>query len=176
LLAACDQKMADQPSYRPNTASDFFADGSAARPIPADTVARGQATNDSPFFTGQSQGTDVTDFPIPVTAETMQRGESRFRIFCAPCHGEAGYGDGVIVQRGFTPPPSFHTDALRAAPVGHYFQVATNGFGAMPSYAAQLAPADRWAVVAYIRALQLSQHASLDDVPADQRADLEGQP
>ena len=176
LMVACTQKMALQPYYRPYTPSDVFSDGSSARPLPADTVARGQVRDDSLLFTGKdSSGGDSAQFPFPVTREVLNRGRDRFEIYCVPCHGYTGDGDGLVVQRGFNPPPSYNTDRLRQAPVGHFFEVVSNGFGAMPSYAAQVPVRDRWAIIAYIRALQLSQHASLDDVPADARAQLEQQ-
>ncbi|HET6319535.1 MAG TPA: cytochrome c [Chloroflexota bacterium] len=162
LMTACTQKMALQPSYRPFQPSDQFADGMSARPRVPDTIARGQLGGD-----GQ---------PTALTMELLDRGQQRFDIYCAPCHGYAGDGDGMIVQRGFTPPPSFHSDRLRAAPLEHFFTIATNGFGAMPSYAAQVPEKDRWAIAAYIRALQLSQHATLDDVPVDERGRLEAGP
>jgi Cytochrome C oxidase, cbb3-type, subunit III len=177
LLVACTQKMALQPYQRPYTPSDVFADGSSARPLPADTVARGQVRDDTLLFTGKdANGQDSTVFPFPITRAVLERGRSRFEIDCVPCHGYTGNGDGLVVQRGFNPPPSYNSDSLRQAPVGHFFDVVTNGFGAMPSYATQLSVNDRWAVVAYIRALQLSQHASLDDLPPDARAQLEQQP
>jgi mono/diheme cytochrome c family protein len=176
LVAGGCQKMAGQPYYRPYEDSSFFADGTSARPIPDDTVARGNLRDDPVLFSGKSNGADVDQFPFPVDRQVLDRGRDRFSIFCAPCHGLSGYGDGMIVQRGFLPPPSFHTDRLRQAPVGHFFDVATNGFGAMPPYADQVPVRDRWAIVAYIRALQLSQDAGLDDVPPDQRAALERQP
>ncbi len=176
LAAGCRQQMDRQPYQRPLTASDVFPDGASARPLPADTVARGQRQDDPALSTGKVGGADVADVPVAVTREVLAWGQSRFTIFCSACHGSAGYGDGLVVQRGFTPPPSFHTEALRQAPVGHYFDVITSGFGAMPSYAAQVDVPDRWAIVAYIRALQRSQHASLEDVPADQRAALEQEP
>jgi mono/diheme cytochrome c family protein len=154
-----------------------FADGSSARPLPPDTVARGQVRDDALLFSGQdASGQDSTQFPFPITREVLNRGRDRFEIYCVPCHGYTGDGDGLVVQRGFNPPPSYNSDRLRQAPVGHLFAVVTNGFGAMPSYTAQIPVQDRWAIVAYIRALQLSQHASIDDVPADQRAPLEQQP
>jgi mono/diheme cytochrome c family protein len=174
LVLGCNQQMAQQPSYRPFAPSDLFADGSSARPIPPDTVAQNAPIADPRETTGKSaDGQDLRDIPLPVTRDLVLRGQSRFNIFCAPCHGQAGYGDGVIVERGFTPPPSFHTDTLRNAPAGHYFDVVTHGFGAMPSYAPQVPPDDRWAIIAYIRALQRSQHATVGDVPADQRPVLE---
>jgi len=177
LTIACTQKMALQPYNRPYTPSDAFANGSSARPIPGDTVARGHLQDDSLLFTGKdANGQDSTEFPFPITAEVLQRGQQRYQIYCVPCHGYTGDGDGLVVQRGFNPPPSYNTDALRQAPVGHFFDVVTNGFGAMPSYASQIPVNDRWAIIAYIRALQLSQHATLDDVPADARAQLEQQP
>ena len=177
IAAGCTQKMALQPSYRPYQPSDFFDDGTSARPIPADTVARGHLQDDTLLFTGKDDsGQDSTDLPFPVTSAVLVRGQQRFEIYCAPCHGYTGDGDGVVVQRGFNPPPSYNTDRLRQAPVGHFFDVITNGFGAMPSYADQVPVQDRWAIVAYIRALQLSQDATLDDVPPSARDQLEQQP
>jgi mono/diheme cytochrome c family protein len=170
---ACAQVMDRQPSYRPFQASDQFADGSSARPVPADTVARGQTRDDALLFTGQQAGQVVDQLPMPVTRELLTRGQQRFDIYCVPCHGYEGDGDGMVVQRGFSPPPTFNSDRLRAAPVGHIFEVVTNGLGSMPAYAPQIPVPDRWAIVAYVRALQLSQHATLDDVPPDQRAQLD---
>jgi mono/diheme cytochrome c family protein len=169
--------MAIQPRYRTYQPSDQFADGASARPIPDDTVARGHAETDTLLYAGKnSNGQDTTTFPYPISSGILQRGQDRYNIYCSVCHGYAGDGDGVVVQRGFNPPPSYHTDRLRSAPVGHFFQVITNGFGAMPSYADQIPVDDRWAIVAYIRALQLSQDATLDDVPPDVRNQLEQQP
>jgi mono/diheme cytochrome c family protein len=177
LLVACTQKMALQPYYRPYVPSDVFTDRSSARPLPADTVARGQVRDDALLFTGKdASGQDSAQLPFPITRDVLNRGRDRYEIYCVPCHGYTGDGDGLVVQRGFNPPPSYNTDRLRQAPVGHLFDVVSNGFGAMPSYAAQLPVQDRWAIVAYIRALQLSQHASIDDVPAEARAQLEQQP
>lgn len=172
-LTACTQKMVQQPSYRPFQPADQFANGSSARPLPADTVALGHLRDDSLLFTGTANGQEADQFPFPVTRAVVERGQQRFDVYCLPCHGFLGGGDGMVVQRGFSPPPSFHTDRLRQAPVGHFFAVVTYGFGSMPAYAAQIAAPDRWAIVAYVRALQLSQHAALDDVPPDQRARLE---
>jgi mono/diheme cytochrome c family protein len=172
-LAACSQQMADQPRYDPLEPSTFFADGQSARQLVPDTVARGQLRDDGALYTGKSGGADVEQFPFPVTRDVLERGRERFDIYCAVCHGEAGYGDGMVVKRGFSPPPSFHTDRLRAAPVGHFFDVMTNGFGAMPSYAEQVPVRDRWAIAAYVRALQLSQHATLADLPPEARQQLE---
>ena len=164
-LAACGPNMQDQPKNKPQSASSLFADGSAVRSPVADTVARGQARTDSYYYTGVVDGTPVAAFPSPVTREQIERGHERYDIYCAVCHGPTGDGDGIIVQRGFPQPPSFHSDTLRAAPVGHFYDVITNGYGTMYSYASRVAPDDRWAIAAYIRALQLSQHATPQDVP-----------
>ncbi len=172
FTAGCYQQMANQPKLNPLDPSGFFANGSSAQTLVPDTVARGQLQDDALLFTGKVNGQDSTLFPYPVTSEVVQRGQSRFNVYCAPCHGTTGQGNGMVVQRGYSPPPSFHQDRLRCAPVGHFFDVITNGFGAMPSYASQVPVVDRWAIIAYIRALQLSQNAPYDAVPADQRASL----
>jgi mono/diheme cytochrome c family protein len=173
LLAACQNGMEDQPKYEPFEASTFFRSGSSAQPLLANTVARGQLRADAHLYTGQVNGAPATEFPFPVTSEVLARGQERYNIYCSPCHGFSGYGDGIIVQRGLTPPPSFHTDRLRNIPVGHIFDVITNGFGVMYSYSDRVAPEDRWAIVAYIQALQLSQNATIDDVPPDAQGELE---
>jgi mono/diheme cytochrome c family protein len=173
-LAACRQKMAYQPRYDPLEPSDFFADGMSARPRIPGTVARGELAVDGFLATGKVNGQDGDGFPFAVTADVMNRGEERFNIYCSECHGKAGDGNGMIPSRGYRHPPSFHTDALRAAKTGHFFDVMTNGFGAMPSYAAQVPVTDRWAIVAYIRALQLSQHGTLNDLPPELRARISG--
>jgi mono/diheme cytochrome c family protein len=157
--------MQDQPKNKPQSASAFFADGSSVRPPVDDTVARGQARTDGYYYTGLVNGTPVAAFPSPVTREQIDRGHERYDIYCAVCHGLTGDGDGIIVQRGFPQPPSFNTAALRNAPIGHFYDVITNGYGVMYPYASRVAPADRWAIAAYIRALQLSQHAAPQDVP-----------
>ena len=173
LLMSCTQHMAVQPRYQPYQPSDLFADGASARPSLPDTVARGHLQDDRLLFTGKdANGQDGSQLPFPATRDTLERGRTRFEIYCLPCHGFAGDGDGMIVQRGFLPPPSLHLPRLEQAPVGHFFDVITNGFGAMPSYAAQIPVSDRWAIVAYIRALQRSQHATLADVPANEAAKL----
>jgi len=138
----------------------------------AGTVARGQLRDDEPRYTGKANGADVDAFPFPVDAGVMARGRERFDIYCSPCHGRTGQGDGMVVRRGYRRPPTYHQDRLRDAPVGHFFDVMTNGFGAMPDYAAQIAVDDRWAIAAYIRALQLSQHASLAELPPAERSKL----
>ena len=166
FLAGCRQDMHDQPKFIPLRMSDFFADKRSARPIVEGTVARGQLKEDVYFYTGKN-GTEVGDvMPFPVTADVLARGQQRYNIYCSPCHSELGDGRGMIVQRGLRPPPSYHTDRLRKAPIGHFFDVITNGFGAMPDYATQIPVADRWAIAAYIRALQLSQNAQSGDIPS----------
>lgn len=174
--AACRQDMHDAPSYDPLQASAFFADGGASRMPVANTVPRGQLREDEHLYLGRVDGQVATEFPMPVTTEVMARGRERFDVFCAPCHGRTGAGNGMVVQRGFRAPPSYHEERLRNAPVGYFFDVMTNGFGAMQDYAAQVPVADRWAIAAYIRALQLSQRATLDDVPAERRAELDRAP
>lgn len=177
LLSGCySQQMANQPRYDPLEPSAFFADGQSARQPVADTVARGALHDDTLLMTGTENGQPADRFPFPVTREVLARGRDRFDVFCSPCHGRTGYGDGMVVQRGFIPPPSFHTDALRAVPVGHIFQVESDGLGAMPSYAKQVPTVERWDIAAYVRALQLSQHADASQLPADLRQQLEARP
>lgn len=168
----CRQDMHDQPRYKPLAASEFFADGRSARPLVEGTVARGQLRVDQHYYAGRSGDQFVTTFPFAVTREVLERGRERYDIFCSPCHGRLGFGDGMVVRRGFRPPPSFHIERLREEPAGHYFDVITSGFGAMASYAAKVQPADRWAITAYIRALQLSQSARIEDAPPAERAKL----
>lgn len=172
-LGACRQDMHDAPRYEALERSTFFADGSSSRMPVANTVARGQLREDEHLYTGKVGGQPAADFPMPVTAEVMARGRERFDVFCSPCHGRTGEGNGMIVQRGFRRPPSYHEERLRNVPVGYIFDVMTNGFGAMQDYAAQVPVTDRWAIAAYIRALQLSHGATIDDVPADRRAELD---
>ena len=172
-LVGCRQDMHDAPRYNPLRASVFFANGSSARPLLANTVARGQLREDRHLYEGIVDGKPAETFPFPITDEVMRRGQERYTVFCTPCHGRTGEGNGMIVERGFRKPPSYHEDRLRNAPVGYFFDVMTHGFGAMQDYASQLPVADRWAIAAYIRALQFSQRAVVDDVPADKRADLD---
>ncbi len=171
--AACRQDMHDAPRYDPLEASAFFADGVASRPLPANTVARGNLRQDDHLYQGRINGQLADTFPMPVTEQVMARGQERYNVFCQPCHGPTGAGNGMIVQRGFRAPPSYHEERLRNAPVGYFYDVMTNGFGAMQDYASQVPVADRWAIAAYMRALQLSQRATVNDVPADRRADLD---
>lgn len=165
--------MHDQPKYIPLRESTFFADGRSARALVAGTVARAQLHEDTLLYTGKVNGADTTVFPFMVDQKVMARGQERYDIYCSPCHGRTGAGDGMVVRRGYRPPPSLHVDRLRLTPVGHFFDVITTGFGAMPDYAAQIRAEDRWAIVAYLRALQLSEHATVADVPADQRGALQ---
>ena len=166
--AACRNDMGDQPRYKPLASSSFFADGRASRPLVEDTVPR-----DSP---GEGLAASAADaFPFAVTRAVLDRGEQRFGIFCSPCHGATGDGDGMIVQRGFPPPPSFHIDRLRHAPPGHFVDVIENGFGAMMDYRSRVAAEDRWAIAAYIRVLQLSENARIEDVPPQARVELSGE-
>ena len=175
FATACQQKMADQPRYKPLAESTFFGDDRSARPLVPGTVPRGYLNADDRFYTGKAGGEPIATLPFPLTLEILQRGQDRFDVFCSPCHDRTGKGEGMIVRRGYRQPPSYHIDRLRQAPVGHFLDVITNGFGAMPDYAAQVAPSDRWAIAAYIRALQLSQNAALADVPPEERQKLEGQ-
>jgi mono/diheme cytochrome c family protein len=170
--AGCRQDMHDQPKYKAFRRSDFFGDERSARPLVEDTVARGQLRADAAYYTGKQGTMPVDVLPVAVTPALLRRGQQRYGIYCTPCHGATGRGDGMVVQRGYRRPPSFHIDRLRNEKTGYFFDVITSGFGAMPDYAAQVPVADRWAIVAYLRALQLSENARLEDVPADRRADL----
>jgi len=163
-LAGCRQDMHDQPRFKPLAESDFYPDLRSARPPVEGTVARGQVHEDTYFYTGMVGDKPGDYMPFPVTREVLDRGRERFDIYCAPCHSRLGDGNGMIPQRGFQRPPSYHTDRLRKAPLGYFFYVMTTGFGAMPDYAQEIAPRDRWAIVAYIRALQLSQDATAADL------------
>jgi mono/diheme cytochrome c family protein len=169
-LAGCRQDMHDQPKVEPYEASRFFADTASARALPEGAVARGTLREDEAYFTGfTADDRLVRRLPIEVTRGTLERGRETFDAFCAPCHDRVGTGTGMIVRRGFKQPPTYHQDRLRNEADGYFFDVITNGFGQMPSYAAQISVADRWAVVAYLRALQLSQHAPLAGLPPEDR-------
>ena len=177
VLPGCRQDMHDQPKYQPLEASTFFKDGRASRPRVPGTVARGRRDDDAVLVSGKADGKLTEVFPAPVTKATLDRGHQRFDVYCSPCHDRSGGGRGMIVMRGYKQPSSFHEDRLRSMPPGYFFDVMTNGFGVMPSYAAQVPVADRWAIAAYIRALQLSQHATLAEVPeAERSALLTGKP
>jgi mono/diheme cytochrome c family protein len=183
--AGCRYDMQDQPRYKTYKKSDFFKDGRASRDLPAGTVPRGQLKGDKAFYTGKianpdpnvavttttdSKGNtlvssfpnDIDEFPVPVTRELVDRGQERYNIYCIVCHGPVGKGDGMVARRGFPQPPTYHDDRLRNAPVGHFFDVITNGWGKMSSYAYQVPAADRWAIIAYIRTLQVSQNPDLN--------------
>ena len=171
-LSACRQDMHNSPKAIPLRESVFFKNGSSARPLVEGTVARGTLQDDVTFFTGKNGAAEVDALPFALTADVLDRGEQRYNIYCTPCHGPTGRADGMVVRRGYRQPPSFHLDRLRQAPLGHFYDVMTNGFGAMPDYRGQIAPRDRWAIAAYIRALQLSQHASVTDIPQADRDKL----
>jgi mono/diheme cytochrome c family protein len=172
----CRQDMQNQPKYKPLRPSRFFADGRSARPIPRGSVARDELNDTDVLHTGLDDGTFATRFPVQVTRPLLQRGEERYNIYCTPCHGFLGDGNGMIARRGFKWPANLHTERLRNAPPGYLFQVVSNGYGAMPAYRSQIAPDDRWAVLAYVRALQLSRNATFADVDSKGRAELEKQP
>jgi mono/diheme cytochrome c family protein len=168
--AACRLDMHVQPRFNPLARNDFFADQRSARPLVEGTVARGDLREDAYFYTGKIGSNPGNYFPFTVDEKILARGRERFNVFCAPCHSRLGDGNGFIPSRGFPrKPPSYHIERLRQAPVGYFFDVMTNGFGLMPDYASQIPPKDRWAIVAYIRALQLSQNARMADVPRGQK-------
>jgi len=173
-LLACRPDMSNQPKAKPLSASDFFPNGTSARPLPPHTVAFGEARDNAAFYTGLTSGTYVTQLPTKLTPELLQRGRERFEAICSECHDRTGSGNGMVVQRGFPQPPSFHVPRLRNAPIGHFYDVITNGYGVMYSYATRVEPEDRWAIAAYIRALQLSHDAKPSDVEPAERARLEG--
>jgi hypothetical protein len=175
----CRSEMYDQARYKPYGATEFFEDGTSARSLVAGTIPRRDprdrnVSSTEAFETGMIAGKLVDEIPFPVDRAVLTRGQERYRIFCTPCHGELGDGKGMIVRRGFNPPPSYHTQEVRDKPVGHYFDVMTRGYGTMYSYAARVPARDRWAIAAYIRALQLSQHARSADLPAADRSQLSG--
>jgi len=174
LCSACRLDMHVQPRENPLSRSDFFTDQRSARPLVEGTVARGQLREDTYFYTGTIGSSPGDYMPFPVTREVLERGRERFNIYCAPCHSRLGDGNGFVPSRGFSRrPPSYHIPRLQKAPLGYFFDVMTNGFGIMPDYAAQVSPRDRWDIVAYIRALQLSQNATKADVPAGQNVPSE---
>src|SRR5580693_9363820 len=164
VLAGCRQDMQDQPKFFPQRGTDFYADGRSVRPQVENTVARNQLHEDSYFYTGLVNGKEGDGMPFPATLEVLQRGQERYNVYCTPCHSRVGNGIGMIVQRGYSKAGSFHSARLEAAPLGHFFHVISNGYGSMPDYSSQITPADRWAIVAYIKALQLSQKATQADV------------
>ncbi|MBA3948366.1 MAG: cytochrome c [Acidobacteria bacterium] len=174
--AGCRQDMHDNPRHEPLEASRSFADQSSSRMLIEGTVPRGHLKDDDLLYTGMSDGMPATEFPFAITRASLDRGENRYNVYCAPCHSTVGDGRGMVVQRGYRQPPSFHIDRLRDVPPGYVFDVITNGFGVMPDYRAQIAAEDRWAIVAYVKALQLSQHATEADVPESERGKLHAAP
>src|ERR1700732_485077 len=166
LLAGCSlkQDMALQPKNRPLSPSDFFTDGRSERPLVENTVARGSFADEALFV-----AKDSNNFPLPVTQELLERGQGRYKIFCTPCHGLQGDGNGMVAMRGMKHPPSYHQDRLRQSPNGYFYDVITNGFGQMYSYSAQIPPRDRWAIIAYLRALQLSRNARVAQLSSNLR-------
>ncbi len=172
LVAACDDDMAVQPKCQTLGQIQDFKDGACAQVPPQGVVARDAVVDNDALTTGKVKGQFVTSFPIPITQAVLERGQNRYTIFCSVCHGQAGYGDGITTKYYFPAPPSFQTDDLRSDPLGFFFDVISNGTGRMYPYASQLAVPDRWAIVAYIRALQLSQHAPADSLPQSDREQL----
>ena len=170
LLAGCRQDMHNQPKFYPQRPTTFYTDGRSVRPQMEDTVARNQLHDNSYFYTGLQGDKEGDGFPLTVTPELMARGQEQYNVFCTPCHSRVGNGVGMIVERGYKPAGNFHTDRLRGAPLGHFYSVIANGYGAMPEYGSMVSPENRWAIVAYIRALQLSQYANAAEVPAGQHA------
>jgi len=167
------KNMYEQPKYLPLQPSELFPDGRSANPPVEGTVARGNLRTDEVYFTGVSAAGAVEALPVPLTKQLLLRGRERFNIDCSPCHDRTGSGKGMIVQRGFATPPSYHIARLREAPIGHFFDVMTHGFGQMPDYASQVLVADRWAIASYVRTLQFSEYATMADVPAAERPKLE---
>lgn len=170
--SACRQDMHDQPKAKPQSKSTFFVDGRTGRPPVEGAVGRGQLREDDHLYRGKVDGKFVTTFPFPIDAAIMERGRERYNIFCSPCHGATGLGNGMVVQRGFKVAASHHLERLRNETNGYWFDVITNGFGVMPAYAPQIPVEDRWAIIAYVRALQLSRNATAEDIPAAQRESL----
>ncbi|HEV2418589.1 MAG TPA: cytochrome c [Terriglobia bacterium] len=172
MVSGCRLDMHIDPRYDPFSPSTFFPDGRSERPLVPGTVARGQLRTDELLYTGRINGQPANEFPFPITKADLKRGQQRYDIYCTPCHDYTGSGEGMIVRRGFPAPPSYHTAKLMNAPAGHLFDVMTNGYGTMYSYADRVSVKDRWRIAAYIRALQLSQDATLNDVPANERLKL----
>ena len=169
------QEMYNQSRFEPLEKNTFFADNRSSRPWIKGTVARGHLRTDAHLYTGMVDGKPAETFPFPITRDVILRGRERYNIYCSPCHGQEGDGRGMVVRRGMKQPPSYHIERLQNETPGYFFDVMTNGFGAMYSYASRIKPRDRWAIIAYIQALQLSQNATLDDVPADVRQRLENE-
>jgi mono/diheme cytochrome c family protein len=176
-LTGCRQDMHDQPKYKPFAKSSFWPDQRSVRPMVDGTVARGKLKTDTRLWKGRvADGSFITELPVPVTKALLLRGQDRYNIYCTPCHGRTGEGEGMIVQRGFKQPPTYHSDRLRQQPPGYIYDVITNGFGSMVSYASRIPMEDRWAITAYVRVLQFSQNATAADVPEADRGRLDAQP
>ena len=174
LLAGCGRNMYDQEGkYETYETSDLFEDGTSARPLIEGTVTRTRGDVNEAFFTGQDANGLLTESPIPITEETLARGQERYNIYCSPCHNFNGNGMGMIVQKGFVQPASFHEQRLQQSPVGYFYNAITNGFGRMYSYASRIPPEDRWAISAYIKTMQFSQYADPANLPEDVRGQLE---
>ncbi len=176
IAAGCRQDMHDSPRYEAFEASSSFADGRASRTAPAGTVARGWLRDDEALYTGKVAGVAVEQFPFAIGHDELARGQQRFNIYCTPCHGRLGDGNGMVVQRGLRQAASYHQDRLRQEKLGYFYDVITNGFGAMQGYAEQIPVRDRWLIASYVRVLQFSQNAPVADVPADKRAELDAPP
>ncbi|CAN5609372.1 cytochrome c [soil metagenome] len=174
LLSACRQDMYNQPKAKAYSETKIFENGTSAQPIPANTVQYHGVHESEAFYTGVRNGVLLAKLPMQLSPEVLARGRERYDIYCAVCHGATGEGDGEIVQRGFPAPPTYHSERLRNAPIGHFFDVITNGYGVMYPYASRVEPSDRWAIAAYIRALQLSRHSSASDLPPADQRELEG--
>lgn len=172
VAAGCRRDMYDQPKYDAYDPSTFFKDGSSSRQQIEGTVARDDLQADALYYTGKVNGKDSEEMPFAVDREVLELGRERYLIYCSPCHGRAGDGRGMVVRRGFSPPPTFHSEYLRKKPVGHFYEVITHGYGAMYSYAARIPVRHRWAITAYIRAMQYSREASPDDLTEGERANL----
>lgn len=178
ITIGCRQDMHDQPRYKAYARSEFFNDSRSARTFVEGTVARGQLREDALYYTGRQGAGFATQLPFPLTATVLERGRERYTIYCAPCHGQTGRGDGMVVRRGFRQPQSYHIDRLRGEPVGYVYDVITRGFGVMPDYATQIPPDDRWKIAAYVKVLQLSQFTTAKDLSPEQlqRLGLAGAP
>jgi len=176
ILAGCRRDMQMEPRYDPLSWGNFFADGRSARPEIEGTVAHGHLKLNQALYTGKVNNQEIDYFPFTITRADLDRGRERYDVYCSPCHSRIGDGEGMVVRRGFRHPPSYRIDRLVKAPVGHFFDVMTNGLGEMPSYASRVPPEDRWRIAAYIRVLQLSETASINDVPPEQRGGLDNNP
>ena len=175
-LTGCGRNMYEQAKFEEDEPSTFFADGTSSQPLPEGVVSRSRGGIDEVFFTGQDENGLLAEPPLEITQEVLERGQERYNIYCSPCHNYSGNGQGMIVQKGFVQPASFHEERLQASPVGYFFNVITNGYGRMYSYGSRVPPEDRWAIASYIKALQYSQTAPVADLPAEVRERLSSAP